>query len=151
MTTAFDQVTVDAECLVQECEKSGCSVDLAGAPRPFRLIDMDHRKSPAKKAGGRCDYLFIGEEGRGNALLVAPLELKSSGFHATSVAKQLAAGARSAEKVVPGGECRFVPVVIYKSAHRNQFHQLKSQSVTFRDKEYAIKSLKCGGSLSDVL
>ena len=112
---------------------------------------MDHRESPAKKTGGRCDYLFIGEEGRGNALLVAPLELKSSGFHATSVAKQLAAGARSADEVVPGGQCLFVPVVVYERAHRDQFRRLKGQHVTFRRKKYAIRSLKCGGSLSEVL
>ena len=150
MTTALDQVVVDAECLVQECEKQGCSVDLADVPRPFRLIDMDHQASPAK-AGGRCDYLFIGQEGQGHALLVAPLELKSSGFRATSVAKQLTAGAKSADKAVPAVQCRFVPVVVHESGHREQIRRLKSQRITFRRKKYAIRSLKCGASLSEVL
>ena len=108
---------------------------------------MDHPASPA--TSGRCDYLFIGVEE--NALRVTPLELKSTSFHAASVARQLAKGAKVAEKVVPGGQCRFVPVVVYERAHREQLRRLKSQRVTFRRKKYAIKSLKCGTSLSEVL
>ena len=150
MTTAFDQVAVDEGCLVHKCEKQGCSVDLADVPKPHHLIDMDHPASPATR--GRCDYLLIGVDGaRTNALQVVPLELKSTGFHATGVAKQLADGARTADKVVPAGQCRFVPVVVYERAHRDQFRRLKSQHVTFRRKKYAIRSLKCGASLSEVL
>ena len=150
MTTAFDQIDVDEGCLVEECEKQGCSVDLADVPKPFHLIDMDHPASPATR--GRCDYLLIGVDGaRSNALRVVPLELKSTGFHATSVAKQLADGARTADKVVPSGQWRFVPVVVYERAHRDQFRRLKTQRITFRRKRYAIRSLKCGASLSEVL
>ena len=111
MTTALDQVTVDTQCLVQECEKQGCTVDLAGAPKQFRLIDMDHPRSPA--AGTRCDYLFIGvAKEKTIDLDVVPLELKSSGFHAASVSKQLAGGAKVAERMIPKAHfdsCRWWP------------------------------------------
>ena len=150
MTTAFDQVTIDAKCLVRVCEKQGCSVGLADLPKPFRLIDMDHPASPAK--GARCDYLFIGVgEPKANDLRVVPLELKSSGFRASGVSKQLAGGAKSAERVVPGGQCRFVPVVVHDGAHRRQIQELAKHPVTFRGTKYIITSLPCGASLSEVL
>lgn len=150
MTTALDRVAVDAKCLVKKCEKQGCRVDLAGVPKPFRLVDMDHPASPAARP--RCDYLFIAlEEARPHNLQVVPLELKSTGFHATSVAKQLAGGARSAEKVLPAVQCRFVPVVVHDGAHRRQKRLLAKERVTFRGEEYAIRLLKCGGGLSEVL
>ena len=84
-------------------------------------------------------------------LRIVPLELKSSGFRASGVSKQLAGGAKLAEKVVPGGQCRFVPVVVHDGAHRWQIQELAKHPVTFRGMEYAIKSLKCGTSLSEVL
>ena len=111
---------------------------------------MDHPASPA--TGSRCDYLFIGvEEGQVNDLQIVPLELKSTGFHATGVSKQLAGGAKSAEKMVPGVPCRFVPVVVHNGAHRRQIRALAKQRVTFRCKEHAIKVLKCGACLSEIL
>ena len=152
MTTALDQVTVDAKCLVQTCEKQGCSVDLADLPKPFRLIDMDHPASPAKGKGARCDYLFIGV-GKPNAddLRIVPLELKSSPFSAKGVSKQLARGAKMAERVVPGGQRRFVPVVVHEGTHRRQIQELAKHPVTFRGSKYIITSLPCGASLSEVL
>lgn len=162
MTTAFDQVKVDPSCLVQECEKQGCCVDLSGVPKPFHLIDMDLSTSPrtarAKSSdrspakGARCDYLFIGVgEVKADDLYVVPMELKSSSFNAGSVSKQLKGGAKAASKVVPGGSCRFIPVVVSESARRHTINQLKSHRVTFRGSKYAIKFLRCGASLSEVL
>lgn len=150
MTTAFDQVTVDSRCLVQECDKQGCTVDLAGAPRPFHLIDMDHPRSPA--AGARCDYLFIGvAKAKTTDLDVVPLELKSSKIDAAGVSRQLAGGAKAAERVVPKVRCRFVPVVVHVGAHRGQVRKLAKQRVAFRGRRYAIKMLKCGAALSEAL
>lgn len=150
MTTAFDQVTVDSRCLVQECDKQGCTVDLAGAPRPFRLIDMDRPGAPA--TGARCDYLFIGvAKATTTELDVVPLELKSSGFRAAGVSKQLAGGAKTAERVVPRVRCRFVPVVAHAGAHRRRVRELAKQRVAFRGRRYAIKMLKCGAALSEAL
>ena len=58
MTSAFEQVDVDTRCLSEECGKQGCEVGLAGAPRPFHLIDMDGPGTPAR--GERCDYILVG-------------------------------------------------------------------------------------------
>ena len=151
MSTAFEQVTVDPACLAQRCEKQGCAVGLQDVPCPFRLIDMDHPQSPA--TGGRCDYLFVGD-GDGDEdvdLYVVPLELKSSGIKAATVASQLSRGAKVAEKVTPNVHCRFVPVVAYGRVHRAAFADLAKRRVMFRRKHYAIEAMPCDGSLSEVL
>ena len=146
MTSAFDQVTVDAGCLSQECEKQGCEVDLVGVPSPFHLIDMDRPGSPA--TGSRCDYLFVGAGHRRNGLYVAPLELKSSGFRVQAVSKQLAGGAKVADRLVPRAQCRFVPVVAHDGAHRREINKLAKHPVRFRGKPYAVKLMKCGEELA---
>lgn len=149
MTSAFDQVDVDARCLSQECEKQGCEVGLTDVPCPFHLIDMDGPGSPAR--GPRCDYLLVGAGYGRNGLYVAPLELKSSGFHAQAVSGQLAGGARAAERLVPKARCRFVPVVAHGGAHRREINKLARHPVRFRGKPYAIKLMKCGGDIAEVL
>ena len=148
MTSAFDQVKVDADCLRQECEKQGCKVGLTDIPCPFHLIDMDDRKSPAR--GKRCDYLLIGEDGP-NHLYVVPLELKSSGFHAEAISEQLQGGAKAAQRITPKARCRFVPVVAHGGAHRGEINKLAKCPVRFRSKHYAIKLMKCGEDIADVL
>ena len=146
MTSAFDQVKVDAGYLSQECEKQGCEVDLAGVPSPFHLIDLDRPESPAARP--RCDYLLVGTWYGRNGLYVAPLELKSSGFRAQAVSKQLASGAKVADRLVPRTQCRFVPVVAHDGAHRREINKLAKHPVHFRGKPYAIKLMKCGEELA---
>ena len=146
MTSAFDQVKVDASCLSQECEKQGCEVGLVGVLHPFHLIDMDRPDSRA--TGPRCDYLLVGSGYERNGLYVAPLELKSSGFQAQAVSKQLAGGAKVAVKIVPKVQCRFVPVVAHNGAHRREINKLAEHRVHFRGKSYAIKLMKCGEELA---
>ena len=149
MTSAFDQVKVDASCLSQECEKQGCKVDLTDVPRPFYLIDMD-LASLAK--GSRCDYLLVGAGyGPNHDLYVVPLELKSSGFHAQVVSGQIAGGAKVADRRVPKASCRFVPVVAHGGAHRREINKLARHPIRFRGKPYAIKLMKCGGDIAEVL
>lgn len=142
MTSAFEQVKVDAGYLSQECEKQGCEVGLVGVPHPFHLIDMDRPGSPATRP--RCDYLLIGAGYGRNDLYVAPLELKSSGFRAQAVSKQLAGGAKVADRLVPRAQCQFVPVVAHDGAHRREINKLAKYPVRFRGKPYAIKTMKCG-------
>lgn len=149
MPSAFGQVTVDPEALSDECEKQGCKVGLTGVPAPFHLIDMDRPGAPAK-AGGRCDYLLVGaDNGPNYDLYVAPLELKSSGFRAQSASRQLASGARAAERIVPKARCRFVPVVAHDGAHRHEITRLAKHPVRFRGKPYAIRLVRCGDELAD--
>ena len=153
MTSPLDQVSVDAACLVDECEKRSCTVDLAGAPNPFKLIDMDHEHAPVSAKGVRCDFLFIGASGDRAKfdLYVAPLELKSSGFAPAKVSKQLASGARAAERTVPGARCRFAPIVAHDGAHRRQINDLAKRSVRFRGMKYAIKVVRCGERIAEKL
>lgn len=151
MTSAFGQVTVAHEALTDECEKQGCEVGLAGVPTPFHLIDMDRPGAPAQK-GSRCDYLLVGTDSRPNYdLYVAPLELKSSGFRAQSASRQLASGAKAAERIVPKARCRFVPVVAHRGAHRREIDELAKHPVRFRRKAYAIRLVKCCGELAEAL
>ena len=149
MTSAFDQVSVDAKSLSQKCEKQGCEVGLTDVPGPYHLIDMDRRGSPAK--GVRCDYLLIGVGSGEDDLYIAPLELKSSGFRAQAVSRQLAGGARAADRLAPKAPCRFVPVVAHDGAHRREIDKLAKHPVCFCGKPHAIKLMKCGEDVAKAL
>ena len=95
MTAAFQQLKIHPSILSQQCKKQGCEVSLTDVPHPFHLIDVD--LDPLAK-GSRCDYLLLGKDaGPQHELYVVPMELKSSGFKAQSVSKQLAGGARVAD------------------------------------------------------
>ena len=148
MTSAFEQARVDADSLSQECEKQGCKVGLTGVPHPFHLIDMD--LDPLAR-GARCDYLLVGEDVAAHDLYVVPMELKSSGFHAQAVSKQLAGGAKVADHRVPKVRCRFVPVVAHGGAHRREIDKLARYPVHFRRKPHAIKLVKCGGDIAEAM
>ena len=151
MTTAFEQVKIDARILSRECEKQGCEVGLSAVPHPFHLIDMD-LDPEAGKSSKKCDYLLVGEDdGPKHDLYVVPIELKSSGFNAQAVSKQLAGGARVADHRVPKVRCRFVPVVAHGGAHRREIDKLAKHPVHFRRKPYAIRLMKCGGDVAEAL
>ena len=167
MTSPLDHIDniVDPECLAETCEKQGCTVGLEGAPHPFRLIDMDHPDSPAgrdarrrrvrQRGVRRCDYLFIGEDDGDTTLYVVPLELKSSGIRTNTVSSQLRAGARVAERIVPGSSSiRFVPVAAHGGRlHRKQIKDLArpGMGVPFRGEEYPIQLIRCGEPLAAAL
>ena len=154
MPSPLEQVdrAVARGCLACTCGKQGCDVELGDAPRPFRLIDMDHADSPAGPRATRCDYLFIAEGHGDTRLYVAPLELKSSGLDIGKVRSQLVAGARLAERVVPRTpSTRFVPVAVYgRRPPRKKIKDLyKSENrVPFRNNHYQIRLIPCGDSLS---
>ena len=150
MTTAFEQVKVQRSILSQECEKQGCEVGLTDVPHRFLLIDMD-LDPEAGKSSKKCDYLLVGEDnGPKHDLYVVPMELKSSGFNAQAVSKQLAGGARVADHRVPKVRCRFVPLVAHGGAHRREIDKLAKYRVHFRRKPHAIKLVKCGGDIAEV-
>ena len=156
---------VDPGCLVKACEKQGCTVRLEDAPHPSRLIDMDHPDSPAgrdvkrrrlrQRGARRCDYLFVGEGDEDTTLYVVPLELKSSGIRTNTVSSQLRAGARVAERIVPGSSSiRFVPVAAHGGRlHRKQIKDLAKpgMSVPFRGEKYPIRLIRCGDPLTAAL
>ena len=150
MTSAFEQMDVDGLCLSDECKKHGCKVGLSEARRPFHLIDMDGPGTP--RTGGKCDYLLVGaNDGPSYDLYVVPLELKSSGFHAQAVSRQLLGGAKVADRLVPKAPCRFVPVVAHGGAPRREINKLAKHPVSFRGKPHAIQLMKCGEDIEKVL
>ena len=142
-------------CLACACGKRGCNVELGDAPRPFRLIDMDHADSPAGARATRCDYLFIAEDHGDTRLYVVPLELKSSGLDIGRVRPQLEAGARIAERVVPRTpSTRFIPVAVHgRRLPRKKINDLRKSenSILFRKHRYQIQLIRCGDSLSQAL
>ena len=157
MPSPLEQIDqkVASGCLACACGKRGCDVELGDAPRPFRLIDMDHADSPARSGATRCDYLFIAEGHGHTRLYVVPLELKSSGLNIGKVRSQLEAGARIAERVVPDApSTRFVPVAVHgRRLPRKKIKDLfKSEnSVPFRNDPYRIRLIRCGDPLSQAL
>ena len=162
MTSPLEHIdrTIDPGCLVKTCEKQGCTVRLEDAPHPFRLIDMDYPDSPAgrdtkrrrvrQRGAKRCDYLFVGEGDEDTTLYVVPLELKSSGIRANAVSSQLRAGAKVADRIVPGSSSiRFVPVAAHGGMHRKQIKDLAKpgMGVLFRGEKYPIRLIRCGDPL----
>ena len=118
--------------------------------RPFVLIDLDDPASPTGGTGARCDYLFIGS-GRN---LVAPLELKDGRPRASTVVKQLRAGARIAERLIPADGTRidFRPVIIYNGmskSERDGFAKSKNK-IRFHGKSSFVILHKCGKPLDQV-
>lgn len=118
--------------------------------RPFVLIDLDDPASPTGGTGVRCDYLFIGSEKN----LVAPLELKEGPPRASTVVKQLRAGARIADSLIPtdGTRIAFRPVIIFKGMpprERREFTKSENK-IWFRGKSSFVTLHKCGKPLDQV-
>ena len=157
MTSPLEHVDeiVDPGCLAETCDKQGCTVELEGTPNPSRLIDMDHCRSPAGRNAKRCDYLFIGENDGTARLWVVPLELKSGGIRLGRVLPQLQAGARVAERIVPGSSSiRFVPVAAHDGKlNRKQIKDLanRKNGILFRNRKYRIQLMRCGDRLAPAL
>ena len=157
MTSPLERLDarIDPGCLAEGCSRSGCAVGVEGAPSPYRLIDLDHPDAPARASATRCDYLFVGEADEGAGLHVVPLEFKSSGVRAGKVSSQLRAGARIAERIVPGASSiRFVPVAAHGGKlHRRRINELArpANGVPFRGQRYSIRLIRCGEPLSGAL
>ena len=86
---------------------------------------------------------------------MVPLEVKSSGIKVSTVLSQLRAGARVAERIVPGASSvRFVPVAAHGGKlHRKQINDLakRANGVAFRGERYSIRLIRCGDPLSRAL
>ncbi len=94
-----------------QMKKQKCGVRMDGMPKSRLIIDCDRPGAPFSSNATRCDYLLIAEDQHGEWII--PLELKQ-GTLVSKVAKQLQAGARAAEKVIPRKRAkaiRFRPVV----------------------------------------
>lgn len=152
MTGLVSEVSagVSPDCLTQRCRRPGCGVSLKGAPSPRLVIDFDKPGSPLGKSDTRCDFLFIAEDNDESGW-VAPLELKSGSVDASQAIKQLRAGARVAEAIVPqNAKVNFRPVLAYKGIPKAERTALKSK-VRFREQTEALRLIKCGSLLTQAL
>ena len=144
---------VDASCLVRRCGKERCAVLLSGAPEPRLIVDFDKPGSPLGPDSTRCDYLFVAE-GSGGSGWVAPLELKKGQLRAGEVVRQLQAGARAAEHLVPSGTpVAFRPVAVSRNVPKAERNRLKDKSSWIRFHECAelVRLIPCGARLVQAL
>ena len=114
---------------------------------PRVLVDMDRFLPPGAKE--RCDFLLVSN--RDN--WVVPLELKKGKMHARKTLRQLQAGARVADTLIPiKRRTKFRPVMASGEIHRSELNLLKKQKVSFRGQEATVARVRCGGDLSrDIL
>ena len=140
---------VPNSCLVSRARAQGCSVSLPGTPASRLLIDMDCRELGLDQRASRCDYLFVGDDGD----WVVPMELKRGNIRASEVSRQLQAGARFAERVIPRrANVNFLSVVAHGGkVDRTERRALESTQFRFRGKSVGVELIRCGQPLSDAL
>lgn len=145
------RVRVLEACLVNRCRREGCSVSLIGAPQNRLIIDCDHRCSPVDRNQEHCDYLFFADENDGMSWFV-PMELKRGQINVGKVVRQLQAGARTVESLIPqNGEVRFRPTAAHRGIHSQQRRLLKLRPVHFRGRSVIVRLLPCGAPMTQVL
>lgn len=146
------QSTIHKTCHARKCEMSGCSVGLKNAPQPFFLIQMDCDKLPIGQNETRCDYIFIGGSDR---VWLVPMELKKGDLGTSEVMKQLQAGARFAENIIPRNEqVSFFPIAVFGGkAHPIELRKLRQSAnrIRFRGQRFNIQLLKCGSPLAEAI
>ena len=138
---------IASQCLVRRCDKEGCVVSTAGAPKPRLLVDLDcdHLGLSGQT---RCDYLFVAEDD-GAAAWVVPMELKSGRLSASQVTTQLQAGADLADGWLSDGTSfRLVPVLVHAKPMRRQAREnFRRATVCLRGRRRQIVRIRCGASL----
>ena len=139
------QRIADRSCLVDDVDKGGCSVSLTDAPPSRAVVDLDADGSPLGPTQVKCDYLFFADPN-----LFAPIEFKNSEPNVKSAARQLQAGARAADALIPRDRaivCR--PVLVSRSLRRQHQIDLRKEAVQFRGRRERIRRLSCGASLTE--
>ena len=140
-------------CLVDQCEKNGCSVSLRDAPTQRLVIDFDEPNPLVRQNQRRCDYLFIADE-RDNRSWVVPMGFKNSNMKVSRVVSQLNAGAKVAQRLVSGRRAIvFRPVAVARGIHRNQRRELTrtTNQVDFHGRRERIRVLICDDLLVEAL
>ena len=147
---------VPKECVARTYSRDGCSIRLTDAPAEHVAVDLDCPALPLLRAGRkRCDFVFVGEEPQpdGRNAWVAPIELKSGAFSASTVAAQLQAGADLADQWLPANaRFQFVPVVAHgQGIRREKLKALQKSAVTLRGQKRRPRLLRCGARLRQAL
>ena len=142
---------VPNECVARRFAKDGCSIRMTGVPTEHVTIDVDCNALPLRVDEKRCDFVFVGEDDSG--AWVAPIELKSGSFSASSVAAQLQVGADLAHRWLPANaRFQFAPVVAHRRGiRREKVKALQRTSVTLREQKRRPKLIHCGSPLRQAL
>ena len=136
------------DCIVKTCNRDGCSVDLRGTPRPNVTVDLDGQSAPFMNHATRCDYLFVAD---GNPGWVVPIELSHGQKDPNKLIKQLQAGAKAAQNVVPANAAvTFRPVFAGKPKKHSR-DKIRKSKIHFYGKTEVIKVIKCGAPLHNAL
>ncbi len=152
MTDLLERVrlALDTRCLIQRgVNKGGCKISMANAPNPRLEIDFDKPGSPLSQNATRRDYLVIAE-GQQSFGWVAPLELKRGQLRADRVVRQLKAGAKAAEKLVPKSvSVKFRPVAASggRSMHERRNLRKKRSMIRFHGHSEHVRLMSCGDRL----
>ena len=140
---------VPKECVVDRCAKDGCSVATEGLPSKQIIIDLDCYDTVSSLGKKRCDYLIAAED-RGT-LWILPVELKSGGFQASSIIKQLQAGADQAKQLVHyDNSIILMPVLAHRRKrrmHRNDTKLLREKEIVLFGKRRRVILVECGANL----
>ncbi len=105
------KAALPAGCQAPQCRKGSCSLSMKDAPTNRVLIDLDSDDAPVRRNQERCDYIFVAQA---NDTRVAALELKGGKLDASEVVRQLRAGARLAERIVPAdAPVRFAAIAVH--------------------------------------
>ena len=139
----------DAQSLSQGISKDNCALSLENGPSDYVIVDLDEAVSLIGKNDSKCDYLVATDTGERS--FIAPVELTAGRKGASRVVKQLQAGARLAETLLPDGESVLRPVF----AHGRRLHDAETKRfrhrdywVTFCGRAEPIRLLRCGQSLT---
>ena len=114
---------------------------MTGAPQPNLLIKMDCDGLEIENGDGKCDFIFISDDGD----WVVALELKRGKPDASDIVEQLRAGARFADRIVPrDATVRFLPLAVYGGkAHSTELRKFRQSRISFRGRSVNVEILKC--------
>ena len=140
---------VSNKCIADRCDKDGCSVRTDQLPSDQLIIDLDCHETERHHGRNRCDYLIVAEDGRSS--WVFPVELKSGRFQASSVVKQIQAGADQAKVLVPfRNSMNLVPILAHGSKHRinrKEFEYFERQLIKQFGMKKRVIVVRCGDDL----
>ena len=116
-------------------------MSLAGVPPSNVLVDLDKPGKHVNVRATRCEYLFIGEQD--DAAWLALLELKSGRADASTFKKQLQAGAKIADRILPADAIVILrPLAVHGRELRPvETHKLTKSQIRFRGKKANITSI----------
>ena len=144
----------DSRCHATTCNDSGCSLQMAGAPQPYALINLESEFSPADKTSPHCDYLYVGgPDNQDGGPWLAPVELGSKKVGV--LLNQLRGGATIAAELLPAPVLvKFKPIFAHDGGlHRQDFDTLRKDSskVKFGTATALVTTVRSGARLVDVL